>query len=517
MPHQIGCYLMKNAANDVIYIGKAIDLRKRVSSYWRAHDIKTYELTKEITDIEYILTNTEAESLILEAQLIQQYHPKYNIDLQTPGRYAFIKISDDEYPHFSIARRLEKKGIFIGPYPSAAARNAAIAAALRIFRLCKQKSKNGKPCFRYHLGRCAGACARIISAEDYRATVKMAEKFLRGNLRGAIADTEHKMNEAAHAEEFEKAAMYRDRLLALQKIETQDVARPKRYDQDVINGLFTTAQARLQVFHFNRGIISGRKEYTFDSSAIQRERPADLLSDFLIQYYRSHEIPREVIIPIEPSGVRATAKSLRIMAGHTVNLVVPKKGIKKKLLDLVLKNLAFACGDRGGQLHELQTALRLDFLPTRISCVDISTLGGTNTVGSLVQFINGQPFKGGYRRFRIRSFTGMNDFAAIEEVVRRYAARIKTGKEIPPALLMIDGGKGQLSSAKKGLAAARIDIPVIALAKRLEEIYLPSAPHPLRLSPRSPALQLLRAIRDEAHRFAITYQRKRRSIKATHQ
>ncbi|MBI4250488.1 excinuclease ABC subunit UvrC, partial [Candidatus Uhrbacteria bacterium] len=512
IPTSTGCYLMKDAAGTIIYIGKAKNIRKRVSSYWHARDIKTYELTKEIADIEYILTNTEAESLILEAQLIVQYHPKYNIDLQTPGRYAFIKISDDEYPLFTIARRLEDTGIFLGPYPSAAARNAALASAYRIFRICKQKSKKGKACFRYHLGKCGGACARIISPEEYRATVKAAEKFLRGDLQEVITDAEKKMKQAADSEEFEKAAIYRDRLLALRKLGEQNVSRPKHYDQDVINGLFGSDEIRLQIFHFNRGIISGRKEYTFDSSTIQRSEPACILADFIMQYYRSHDVPREIILPLFSSDHRALEKSLRIMSGHAVTLVVPSKGIKKKLLDLVRKNLVSAFGERGGQLYELQMALHLQSLPTRIACIDISTLGGTNTVGSLIQFSNGQPLKGGYRRFQIRGVVGINDFAAVQEVVQRYTIRVAKGKEIRPDLLMIDGGKGQLSSARKALASTGVAIPVIALAKRLEEIYLPDTPHPLRLHPRSPALQLLRAIRDEAHRFAITYQRRKRSI-----
>ncbi|MBI2484227.1 excinuclease ABC subunit UvrC [Candidatus Uhrbacteria bacterium] len=512
LPHQTGCYVMKSAEGIVIYIGKAKDLRKRVSSYWRARDIKTYELTKEIADVEYILTNTEAESLILEAQLIQRYHPKYNIDLQTPGRYAFITITDEEFPRIGIARRLEKRGIFIGPYPSAAARNAALAAATRLFRLCKKKSKKKHPCFRYHLGACSGSCTGIIPADEYRATVKAAEKFLRGDLRDVITDSEHKMKQAAAAEKFEQAAVYRDRLLALRKLEEQAVSRPKLYDQDVINGLFETDEIRLQIFHFNRGIISGRKEYTFDRAAIQRDEPADMLSDFLIQYYRSCDVPREIILPLFPSARRTLEHSLAKLAGHAVRLIVPRKGIRKKLLDLVKKNLVSALGGSTGQLHELQIALRLKSLPTRIACVDISTLSGTHTVGSLIQFLNSQPNKGEYRRFRIKGVSGINDFAAVEEVVRRFAARAKEGKEKTPDLLIIDGGKGQLSSANKALSEVGVSIPVISLAKRFEEIYTLASRNPLRLSPKSPALQLVRSIRDEAHRFAIAYQRKSRRL-----
>lgn len=513
LPHQTGCYIMKNADDVIIYVGKAKDLQKRVSSYWRARDIKTYQLVQEIADIEYILTNTEVESLILEAQLIQQHHPRYNIDLQTPGRYAFLKITNEKYPRIVIARRLEDKGIFIGPYPSASARNAALAAGHRIFQLCKQKAKKGRACFRYHLGACSGSCAGIIPVDEYCVSIKAAERFLRGDLQSVIADSEKNMKAAAAAQQYEKATVYRDRMIALRKLETQNVSRPKRYDQDVVNGLFGPNEIRIQIFHFNRGIISGRKEYTFDMAQIHRDDPAEVLSDFLLLFYRSHDVPREIVVPLLPADSRTLEKSLDMIAGHTVSITVPKKGIKKKLLDLVKKNLWASLGAQGGQLRELQIVLSLPALPVSIACVDISTLSGTNTVGSLVRFSNGQPQKTGYRRFKIKSVIGINDFAAIEELVGRFAQRVRDGGEQKPTLLVIDGGKGQLSSALKSLRAAGIDISVVALAKRLEEIYLPHAAYPLRLSPRSPALQLLRSIRDEAHRFAITYQRKRRSIK----
>ncbi len=509
-PNQPGCYLMKNEDEKVLYVGKAKDLRKRVSSYWRARDVKTFALVQEIRDIEYIVTNSEVEALILEAQLIQQHHPKYNIDLQSPGRYAFIKITNEEYPRLLIARRLEKNGTFIGPYTCASARNEAVRSAYRIFRLCKLRTKKGKPCFRYHLGYCSGACAGIISLHEYQSTIRQVKKFLRGNFISLVKETKAQMDRAASKEQFEKAKVYRDRLLALEKLNKQEVSRSKHYDQDVVNGIFSQNSARIQIFHFHRGIISGRKEFTFDLTTIQRSEPEEIIFDFLSLYYRSHDVPREIIVPMRLGEQQTLEKLLENLSGQKVSLIVPQKGQNKKLLDLVKKNLLSVHGHDEGQLVELQEALHLSSMPVRIACVDISTLSGTNTVGSLIQFVNGQPWKGGYRKFRIKNVTGVNDYAAIEELVSRFGARVLEEKEAAPDLLMIDGGKGQLRSAQKSLRALNLAIPTIALAKRLEEIYIVGSPYPLHLSARSTALQLLRAIRDEAHRFAITYQKKRR-------
>ncbi|MEK7122882.1 MAG: GIY-YIG nuclease family protein, partial [Patescibacteria group bacterium] len=238
IPTNSGCYLMFGKAEKddrpVIYVGKAKNLRKRVSSYWRARDYKTTALVAEIVDIETIVTDTEEESLILEAQLIQQYHPKYNIDLQTPGRYAYIKRTDEEYPRFVIARKITKDGRYFGPYPSAAARNQLLRSANALFQLCSAK-RNMRPCFRYTLGQCAGGCAGKISKEDHAASIQSAVRFLRGEFSALIKETEQLMREASLQEQFEKARIYRDRLFALKKREEQKLSEPKRYDQDIVN------------------------------------------------------------------------------------------------------------------------------------------------------------------------------------------------------------------------------------------------------------------------------------------
>ena len=513
IPQAAGCYLMKNSEGVIIYIGKAKDLRKRVASYWRSTDPKTRALVQEIAGVETIVTSNEVEALILEAQLIGQHHPKYNIDLQSPGRYAFLKITNDEYPRIIVARKRTRDGIFIGPFPSAAARNAALNQAYRIFRLCKDPSSKSTAkhgCFRYRLGHCSGACVKTISSDAYGESIKRAERFLKGDITGVIADLTAQMQSAIGREHFEYAAILRDQIFALRKLQEQHVSHPKTFDQDVVNFIMDVNSLTIQVFHFDKGIISGRKEYTFSLASLAATAVGETLGEFLTQYYASHPIPREVIVPCVIADLTAVESYLRYRASRSVDIIVPQKGLKKRLLELVKNNLLSRYGKGGGRLYELSQALHLESLPQRIACIDISTLGGTQTVGSLVTFSNGEPAKSGYRKFIIKSFEGVNDFAAIEEVVRRYARRIVEGKETAPDLCVIDGGRGQLNSALKALAAEGVRIPCVGLAKRLEEVYVSWAQIPLRLHPANPALQLLRALRDEAHRFAVSFQRKRR-------
>ena len=503
---------MKDEKARVIYVGKAKNIRKRVSSYWRARDEKTVALVSEIADIETIVTDTEEEALILEAQLIQAYHPKYNIDLQSPGRYAFIKLTREEYPRFVIARKVTSDGIFFGSFPSAAARNQMLRSVNTLFQLCSVKRTKKKPCFRYHLGQCAGACAGFISPEEHKEVLKSAVKFLKGDFAPLIKETKVLMEDAAHGQRYEKAKIYRDRLLALQKREEQKVSQPKRFDQDLINYLLIDTQIIIQLFHFDRGIISGRKEFSFDHDVLFVNQPEDVLRDFLLSYYSHRVAPKEIIIPHTIPDHDLLEQTFSKTSKHQVEIIIPQRGKKKKLLDLVKKNLFEKLSSGGGQLTELQKYLRLPSLPRIIDCIDISHLGGTQTVGSLVQMINGQPTKSGYRKFIIKTVQGNNDYASISEVVTRFGKRVQEGKETKPDLLVIDGGKGQLNSALKALRTLSLDIPTVGLAKRLEEIFLPGVKTSVILPRKSNALQLVRALRDEAHRFAITFQRKRRSL-----
>lgn len=512
IPTDPGCYLMKDRAGTVLYVGKAKNLRKRVASYWRATDTKTVDLVSHIHDIETIVTDTEVEALILEAQLIQRYHPKYNIDLHVSGRYAFIKLTKEKYPRFVIARKIDTNETYYGPYPSAAARNAILRGVNRIFGLCTSRQRKGRPCLRYHLGQCRGACAQKISPKDYAQVIRDAVRFLKKDFDTLAQEAEKEMRRAAKEQNFEKAKIYRDRWMALNKLERQSVSEPKHYDQDVSHFCVQGDILTIQLFHFHKGIISGRKEYSFDLQAISVKSIAEAFANFLQQYYIGHPIPREIIIPGELPDQNILEEYFEKISGHAVSFHVPKKGIKARLLAMVKKNLLTQGGGGFGQLAELQEALHLKKLPRVMVCIDISHFSGKETVGSLVKFENGSPLKNGYRKFAITSVKGINDYKAIEEVIERYSRRISEGKEKKPDLLVIDGGKGQLRAAQKALARSGMELAVISLAKRLEEIFVSWSHLSLRLSQRSSALQMLRALRDEAHRFAITYQRKRRKI-----
>ncbi len=510
IPTKPGCYLMKDSKGEVIYVGKAKHLRKRVSSYWHATDEKTVALVADIADIEYIVTNNEVEALILEAQLIKRYHPHYNIDLKDNQRYAFLKLTKEEYPRLQVARQVKKDGKYFGPYPSGAARAAAMNAANKIFGLCKNRGQK-KVCLRYHLGYCRGACAGLIGKEEYAEIVKDVERFLNGEYEVLIKKMRLQMAQAAREQHFEKAKLYRNQLADLEKLQEQSVSRPKSYDQDVVNYVVMGDTMVVQLFHFDKGIISGRKEYTFDLYSLAIGTPQEVLASFLRQYYASHNVPQEIVIPETLPDEDILEAFFTHLAGRNVVLTVPSRGLKKTLLAMVKDNLVVSLGTGGGQLYELKTALKLETLPRTINCVDISHLSGTETVGSLVQFSNGAPAKGSYRKFIIRHGKGNNDFASMEEVLTRFLDRVKEKKETLPDLFVVDGGRGQLNIAIKVFEKQGVDIPLVGLAKRLEELYVSWSKTPFRLPPKSPALQLLRALRDEAHRFAITFQRKRRN------
>ena len=517
IPHSPGCYLMKDTADSVIYVGKAKDLKKRIVSYTHARDEKTTELVSRISGIDYIATDTETESFLLEAQLIQKYHPRYNIDLQSGGtRYAYIKETHESYPRFVIARKRSRDGKFFGPYVSSSARNEALRSVYGIFKLCKKPGNGKRACFRHHLGQCSGACIRALSPEEYKTSIVVAEKFLRGDFKDVCKALDAQMKKAAAGQFFEKATIYRDQIAALQSIECQKVVRQASVNQDVCNYIISDDALLIQVFHLQKGVISGKKEFRFslrDYPLSERE----VFEAFVEQYYGSHSVPHEIVVPCTLANTHTIEGYLSIRAGHAVTFILPQRGIKKKLLDMVKKNLTLKLSAHGDQLVELQRHLRLDRLPMVIDCVDISTLSGIESVGSLVQFVNGNPSKSGYRKFKIKNVEGVNDFAMIYEVISRFAKRVLAGKEHAPDLLVIDGGRGQLNSANKALKDIGITVHTIGLAKKLEAAYVAWSPKPLRFSHRSAALQLLMRIRDEAHRFAITFQRKRRSIKKRQQ
>jgi len=492
MPQQPGCYLFKDAKGKVIYIGKAKNLKKRVSSYFNRTNLdpKTENLVKNIKSTDFIAVDNEKEALILENNLIKKYQPKYNIHLRDSKRYAYIQLTDEHFPKLQIARKKTKTGIFFGPFVSAVQRDYVLQTMIRTFKIRTCKKMPKKPCLRFHINLCDAPCIGNISEQEYINSVRLAKLALRGKTDPLIASLNRKMLKRSDSKEYETALEIRDRISALKKLsERQKMETEREYNEDVINYVIKEGKVYLMLFNIYKGTLFNKSEFVFDFLE-------NCIEDFVGQYYSVNPTPKELLLPIKvPFYSRIT---------------VPKIGEKKKLLDLVKKNIELTFFGEIRKLEQLKIKLKLEDTPYVIECFDISHLGGTSTVGSMVQFRNAAPDKTNYRRFRIRTVHGIDDYKAIAEVVhRRYSRLKKEEPDIlnPPNLIIIDGGKGQLSAALQELKKLGLKIPIISIAKRLEEIYFPGFSHPVRLAKKDIALQFIQQIRDEAHRFAIKYNR----------
>jgi len=553
VPSRTGVYLMKNARGEVIYVGKAVNLRSRVRSYFQlsaSHGARTRRLVEEVADLEWIVTDTELEALILENELIKRYQPRYNVRLKDDKNYPYIKIHwQDEFPKVSIVRRMAQDGArYYGPFTSAAAVRQTLDALRRVFPFldCNREitGQDRRPCLYYHIKRCAGPCIGAVSREEYREIIQGLCDFLEGKTERVLADLQRKMHQAAEAWQFERAALYRDQIRAAEQIvESQKVVSTRQEDEDVIAFAYDPKQdeACVQVFLIRRGKLIGRETFILDGVTLEDE--GELLAAFLKQFYdEAAYIPPRILLPQEPEEREIIEQWLHSKRGARVVLKVPQRGSKRKLVEMAMENAQETLQALQAQwqadthrqtqaLAELQEYLGLDSPPSRIECYDISTLQGTNTVGSMVVFAKGVPLKSDYRRCNIRSVgqAGQpDDYAAMREMLRRRFRRAVEAAETPdpgqkarkrdaawarlPDLVIVDGGKGQLNVALEVLEeyGLREVVPVAALAKQREEIFLPGRSEPVILPRGSDALHLVQRIRDEAHRFAITHQRTRR-------
>ena len=502
LPHAPGCYLFSDSAGTIIYVGKAKDLKKRVTSYFtkKDHDAKTRNLVAAIDSVDVMVTKTETEAFLLENNLIKKHQPKYNIDLKDAKRFAYIELTKDAFPRIGIARRLKREDAnYFGPFVSAAERDEIIRIIRRIFllRSCKRLPK--RACLRYHMHTCSAPCVGAVSRDEYGQAVEKATALLKGKSGELLAKLKTEMAQASSDMEYEKAIMLRNQIAAIERLaERQHVERPRKTDQDVLGYAVSDDQVYLMVFSVEKGLLSDKQEYSFEN----RE---DFLDEFLVQYYTDRAPPSELILP---HGVdEALAGYLSERKGKQVRITVPKIGEKKKLLELVDINIGHSFLKNDLKVKDLQSALDLPEPPGVVECFDISHLSGTAMVGSMVRFVNGRPEKKNYRRFKIRTVEGIDDFASIAEVVRRRYRRLIAEESPMPDLVVIDGGKGQLAAALSALQELGCDLPVIALAKREEEVYVPGETLPRRLDEKGMALRYLQEIRDEAHRFAITYNR----------
>jgi excinuclease ABC subunit C len=547
LPTKPGCYLMKDDAGAVLYVGKAINLRNRIRSYFHesaAHSRKTAEMVSQIADIEWIVVGSELEALILEMNLIKRHQPKYNVRLKDDKRYPYIKVQWGEpYPKVTVTRRVRDDGSrYFGPYTSAWAVHQTLDVLRKIFPYltCDRviTGKDTRACLYYDIKLCMAPCIGVISQESYRAMIEDLCRFLRGHSEEVIARLQGEMRRASEDMAFERAATIRDQLVAIDKVvEGQKVISQEKIDSDVIAFARDERDACVQIFFIRAGKLVGR-EYFVMEGAHQAEDD-ELVEAFVKQFYAGATfIPQRVMLPTEIEEARIIEAWLCERGGKKrVQIVVPRRGPKKALVRMATENAAETLAslrarweaDRSKHvqaLAEIQAALKLDAPPNRIECYDISNLQGTAAAGAMVVFEQGAPSKQLYRRFTIRTVQGQDDFASMEEVLNRRFRRWQISVEeaakpggkpdrafgLLPDLLIVDGGKGQLARAAQVIREFDLQekVPVVGLAKSHEELYIVGESDPTILPRRSEGLYLVQRIRDEAHRFAVKQHRVQR-------
>ncbi|PSQ93265.1 MAG: excinuclease ABC subunit C [Bacteroidetes bacterium SW_4_67_19] len=545
LPPDPGVYKHLDDEGRVLYVGKAKNLRSRVRSYFhqsRPRDGRIRAMLKKVADLDVIVTDTEAEALILENNLIKEHQPRYNVNLKDDKTYPYICVKNERFPRVFPTRTLEKDGSdYFGPYTDSSNMKEVLGVVRSAFKLrtCKldleqEKIDAGKydVCLEYHIENCKGPCEGYQSEADYNETIEQVKQLLRGHVDALTDRLEEEMERAAEGKDYEKAARRRDQIEALRKhAEKQKIVAEDRADRDVF-AVHTDREEGLGVgvvFKVREGKVIGRQERRFER--VEGRPDEELLLAFLENYYADAAfVPGEVLCSHDPDAAPADdAAALRALLreknGRKVPIRVPQRGDKASLVRMTKSNAKLLAGEwklqklkRGEKrvphsVKALQESLRLDDLPRRIEAFDISHLSGSETVASLVVFKDGKPRKSDYRTFKIRSAEGTaDDYAAMREVVRRRYRRVRDEDGPWPDLVVIDGGKGQLSSAVESLREKDVygRFPVIGLAKRLEEVFTPGDSDPKLIAKDSTALQLLQQVRDEAHRFAVTYQRKRR-------
>ncbi len=511
-PSSPGVYIFRNSSGTPIYVGKAKSLRNRVASYF-ARDLldRTQQMVSSAHSLEFIMTDSEAEALLLESNLIKQHYPKYNIELKDNEKYTYILITDEEYPRMLLVRKnrtgkVSARGKLYGPFLSGSAYVLVASTLRKIFKLRTCRLGQKRPCLQYHLGFCTGVCAGLVTREQYMEQVKKLQDALSGGkkLEVVMEEMEGEMREAAKKKQFERALELRNSLQSLSSLlERQKFEREGEGNEDFIALLSHNGKAYAQLFRQIGGVIRDRKKYEFDTPL-----SGDAMSEFLPRFYEAGGIPRRIYVENEPESREALEKYLSERRGGPVSILVPERGDKKGLLELLRKNILLEIsGTADPALLELQHELSLSAIPRTIECFDVSNLFGTSVVGSMVQFVNGAPSKSNYRKFKIRSVEGQDDFASMREIVFRRYYRLKLEKAQLPDLIVIDGGPGQLSAALSALSELQLEMPIVSLAKEFEEIYSPERALPIRLPHSSPALKVLQRARDEAHRFGISYHR----------
>src|SRR5713226_4227432 len=573
LPHKPGIYLMKDAEGTILYVGKAISLYNRVRSYFQeSTDLspKNRSMVAKVDDIEFLVVRNEVEALVLESNYIKQYRPKYNVLLRDDKNYPYIKVSlTEDFPRVYRVRSFQRDGNrYFGPYTNSGAVDATLDLLNKLFafRTCRydasvwapptnaeppagwKQKLLPRPCTQYYIHRCVAPCVAYATREEYNAIIKQVILFLEGKHEEVVKGLQEKMEEAAENLNFEEAARMRDRIQAVDRVleKQRIISTEGQDDQDVIALASGEDETCAQVFFFRNGKLVGREYFILQGT--RESAPGEVMGSFFTQFYESSpHIPAEIIVEVEPDDRTVLQAWLKEKRKGAVSIAAPKRGEKLRLVEMVKQNAREVLEQQRIKwlsdsqktrlaLEEIQAALNLAAPPYRIECYDISNTQGTNSVGAMVVFEAGRPKNSEYRRFKIKTVEGPNDFASHQEMLRRrfrrqsgndYAGDVQqeaplasdeTQAEQPlqhewamPDLVIIDGGKGQLSAAMEVLQELYIDVPTVGLAKENEEIFTPGSPDPIVLPRSSQGLYMVQRIRDEAHRFGITYHRKLRS------
>jgi excinuclease ABC subunit C len=531
MPTGPGVYLMKNAQGAILYVGKAANLRHRVRSYFTAGQKlspKLERIVAQIHDIDFFITASEHEALILELNLIKRHHPPYNVRLKDDKTFPYLKIdTTDDWPRVQVTRRLQEDGArYFGPFASARSLRQTLRGIRRVFpfRSCSRNitNRDSRPCLEYYVNNCLAPCIGAVSSDDYNKVIKNLTLFLEGKQESVLGKLGNEMQQAAEALNFEKAATLRDQVQAARDvIEGQKIAIKLSGEQDVIALASDRDQTCAQVFFIRSGKLIGRESFTLQGT--RHEEPQNIMASFVKQFYDSSTYIPPLLLLQYPLEDRAIIEDwLQGKRGSRVRILVPQRGNKKQLVDIAIENARQGLEQSKIKqqktaleeaLAEVQKELELPTLPSRIEGYDISNIQGAAAAGSMVVFERGRPKPAHYRRFRIKTVSGANDYAMLQEVLQRRFKRAgdtANSWAILPDLVLIDGGKGQLNVARTVMVAAGItSVPIASLAKENEAIFLPRRARPIILPRQSPGLQLLQRVRDEAHRFALGYHRQR--------
>lgn len=534
LPPQPGVYLLKDQKGEVIYVGKAKSLRNRVRAYFqeRAEHPRTSALVSRINDFEVMVTDSEMEALILESNLIKEHKPRYNVNLKDDKRYPYLKVTIDEsFPRILVVRRPKKdKAKYFGPYTNVKGMRQSLRLLRRLFpvRSCNYalpSKRRIRLCLDYQIKRCEGPCEGLVSEKDYREMINTVLLFLAGKNKALTQQLKQRMERLAEKEKFEEASRVRDQLRAVESImQKQKIVGKEEIDRDIIAFARDGSDVCIVTLQIREGVLIGRQH--FHLKAQKRISDSEALNSFLKQYYLNISIiPQEILLPTKIEDENIISEWLSQKGKRKVELIIPRKGEKINLLNLAIQNAQLLLMELLIQKKKIKRAvppavqalkkdLYLSTFPREIVAFDISNLGPTDAVGSLVYFEDARPKKSEYRKFKIKTVEGQDDYAMMEEVVKRYFSRALEEKKILPDLVLVDGGKGQLSSVLRVIKELGIeDLNVIGLAKRLDEVFLPGKAESLMIPKSSSSLKLLQRIRDEAHRFAISYHRDLRERK----